>query len=106
MRQVKQEGVEFVACKDSELEKLRMAWHEVAEEESEKEEPKEEDKNEEAQNEEAHGVVDDEDMPDFTTIGGMRGPSAFQTAVAEAALAPILLAQTPYWPSISTSTQL
>ena len=36
MRQLKQEGVEFVTWKDSELEKLRRAWLEVAEEESAK----------------------------------------------------------------------
>ncbi len=36
MRKIKQEGVEFVAWRDSELKKLRKAWHEVAEEESAK----------------------------------------------------------------------
>ena len=36
MRQLKQEGAEFVTWKDSELEKLRRAWLEVAEEESAK----------------------------------------------------------------------
>ena len=33
-------------------------------------------------------------------------PVSGSTDVAEAALAPILLAQTPYWPSISASAQL
>ena len=36
MRNIKQEGVKFVRWRDSELKKLRQAWHEVAEEESEK----------------------------------------------------------------------
>ena len=36
MRQFQQEGVEFVTLRDSELKKLRRAWHEVAEEESAK----------------------------------------------------------------------
>jgi len=36
MRDIKQEGVKFVRWRDSELKKLRQAWHEVAEEESEK----------------------------------------------------------------------
>ena len=36
MRQLKQGGTEFVTLRDSELKKLRKAWHEVAEEESAK----------------------------------------------------------------------
>ena len=36
MRKIKQKGVEFVTWRDSELNKLRKAWHEVAEEESAK----------------------------------------------------------------------
>ena len=36
MRKIKQKGVEFVTWRDSELKKLRKAWHEVAEEESAK----------------------------------------------------------------------
>lgn len=36
MRQLKQGGAEFVTLRDSELDKLRKAWHEVAEEESAK----------------------------------------------------------------------
>ena len=36
MRKLQQEGVEFVTLRDSELKKLRRAWHEVAEEESAK----------------------------------------------------------------------
>ena len=36
MRKIKQEGVEFVSWRDSELKKLRKAWHAVAEEESAK----------------------------------------------------------------------
>ena len=36
MRHFQQAGVEFVTWQDSELKKLRQAWHEVAEEESEK----------------------------------------------------------------------
>lgn len=36
MRQLRQEGVEFVTWPDSELAKLRRAWLEVAEEESAK----------------------------------------------------------------------
>ena len=36
MRKIKQEGVEFVTWQDSELKRLRQAWHEVAEEESAK----------------------------------------------------------------------
>ena len=34
MRQLRQGGTEFVTLRDSELQKLRKAWHEVAEEES------------------------------------------------------------------------
>jgi len=36
MRKLQQEGVEFVTLRDSELKKLRRAWHEVAAEESAK----------------------------------------------------------------------
>ena len=36
MRQLNQGGAEFVTLRDSELDKLRKAWHEVAEEESAK----------------------------------------------------------------------
>ena len=36
MRQLKQGWTEFVTLRDSELKKLRKAWHEVAEEESAK----------------------------------------------------------------------
>ena len=36
MRQLKQEGVEFLTWRDSELKKLRKTWYEVAEEESDK----------------------------------------------------------------------
>ena len=47
-------------------------------------------------------VVTGEQIHDLQEILPVSGP----TDVAEAALGPILLAQTPYWPSISTSTQL
>ena len=36
MRQFEQEGVEFLKWEESELKKLRKAWHEVTEEESAK----------------------------------------------------------------------
>ena len=47
-------------------------------------------------------VVTGEQIHDLQQILPVSGP----TDVAEAALGPILLAQTPYWPSISTSAQL
>ncbi|MEE3202072.1 MAG: histone deacetylase [Acidobacteriota bacterium] len=47
-------------------------------------------------------VVTTEQIRDLEEIMPVSG----STDVAEAALGPILIAQTPYWPSISTSTQL